>query len=934
MWIVLNHSRISHSLKEIHFTPREWEVLSCIAKGFITSKDIGKRLQTSPKTIETHISHILTKTGCHSRYHLADFIRSGDPDRQLEQFYSAHLDHPENERILRRVVSLFLPHGKKFLVIGITAALFALGIERAVHYSAFFVPTRGDTSSSDRLIQRQHLVEMIHQTLLPGTTVALVGPGGAGKTTLAKLYAEKYPTQCVGFIEAANASSMMSSFKALAEHLVNNENQHLKLQRILSLPEHEQTKQLVSFVYESLKDQSSWLLVFDNVDDLALCRGFLPPHSYQGGILMTTRDQNIQNNPIVSSVIQVEDLSLEESWDLLRRLLPPIYDDASIKNFVSQIPSFPLDISLAAHYIRDAHLSFDDYLQQLKSHQPTFHEHEQKLWHEVSGYPQTRYAIIDLSTETLLTQKPVYLEFLWILATLSPQNIPLHIFHHTAHPNMIDAFMHDLRQFSFLTNETHPFGHPIMSLHQSTQEILRHCLITRYGEPPYSAIATTLMHCTEHAMEEGDVLTLHKLIPHFEALESHIKDPMFHPTLGMLYYHAGQYTQARDVLEKELPRLQKAGTKLDEELLKVMIYLGNTYKELVISDKAEDMLQKALTLCQQHFRSEPAKTVKLLVSLAHIYRRLGDFKKAEDLCDQSLKLCEQNASTDYDSLSAIHMALCVIHREQGHYKKAEEHIHTSLHLLEHHLPTQKLDYAHALRLWGHVYSDQGHYEQARDLYEKSLDLFMKHDLPQHPKALWLYAKLGTIYRRLGDVDKANFYLDQAEHNAVFSSSPVVMGLTHHERAHLYIQTQKYDKALIEAQKSLQVYTQLYGEQHVKSRRALNLVGYVLMHQGKLDEAEHDLKQAFQTFGEKGLPLKCQALDYLSELYRRRACSAVPEQFEALQQKSLDYIHQAINVAEQYFPHDSSHLKHLTKQKERITGTRQGDKIGSYVQRTQ
>ena len=86
--------------------------------------------------------------------------------------------------------------------------------------------------------------------------------------------------------------------------------------------------------------------------------------------------------------------------------------------------------------------------------------------------------------------------------------------------------------------------------------------------------------------------------------------------------------------------------------------------------------------------------------------------------------------------------------------------------------------------------------------------------------------------------------------------------------------------------------------------------------GNYDLAEECLQKAFQTFSKLQLPLQCQALDYLSELYRRKALKASLTEAEALRQRAVFYSQQAIDLAEKYFPVDSVHRSHLKKQKER------------------
>ena len=51
---------------EVDLSPREREILALLAEGFGQS-DIARTLVVSPKTVATHIQHILSKLGVHSR---------------------------------------------------------------------------------------------------------------------------------------------------------------------------------------------------------------------------------------------------------------------------------------------------------------------------------------------------------------------------------------------------------------------------------------------------------------------------------------------------------------------------------------------------------------------------------------------------------------------------------------------------------------------------------------------------------------------------------------------------------------------------------------------------------------------------------------------------------------------------------------------------
>jgi two-component system response regulator NreC len=68
---------LHRTLTEDKLTPREVEVLRLIALGY-TSVEIARKLQLSPRTVETHRAHIFTKLACSTRAGLVRYaLRRG-----------------------------------------------------------------------------------------------------------------------------------------------------------------------------------------------------------------------------------------------------------------------------------------------------------------------------------------------------------------------------------------------------------------------------------------------------------------------------------------------------------------------------------------------------------------------------------------------------------------------------------------------------------------------------------------------------------------------------------------------------------------------------------------------------------------------------------------------------------------------------------------
>jgi hypothetical protein len=126
----------------------------------------------------------------------------------------------------------------------------------------------------------------LHEALHKGDSVvavtqhALCGLGGIGKTQIALEYAYRHRDdyQAVFWLKADTRENLLTDFLALAA--------------LLNLPERHAQDQgvTVAAVQRWLREQSGWLLILDNADDLTLVRHFSLA-GWQGHILLTTRAQ-------------------------------------------------------------------------------------------------------------------------------------------------------------------------------------------------------------------------------------------------------------------------------------------------------------------------------------------------------------------------------------------------------------------------------------------------------------------------------------------------------------------------------------------------------------------------------------------------------------------------------------------------------------------
>ena len=116
---------------------------------------------------------------------------------------------------------------------------------------------------------RDQELERLHKNFTTGkglVTQALTGLGGIGKTQTALEYAKRYREeyQTVFWAQAENREVLFGDMTTLAG--------------LLQLPAHNLSEQkvVVGAVTRWLEVNTHWLLILDNVDDLALVRELLP----------------------------------------------------------------------------------------------------------------------------------------------------------------------------------------------------------------------------------------------------------------------------------------------------------------------------------------------------------------------------------------------------------------------------------------------------------------------------------------------------------------------------------------------------------------------------------------------------------------------------------------------------------------------------------
>lgn len=722
--------------------------------------------------------------------------------------------------------------------------------------------------------------------------VALIGPGGSGKTALARYYARSQRSPVAWELNAESRERLKASYEELAKALAKEEIDKNELRAIYEIknPKERETE-IRFFIKKRLRAYSRWILIYDNFGRVEELKDYFPKDFETWGIgqvLITTRNANIRNNMYVDHVVPIGSLSPTEKqelfWKIIKKggneeenalIVSPIVDvfqdgkgksiDEKIKDFLKELPPFPLDVAIAAYYLRNTGTPYQQYIERFLKNTPQFVTLQEDILKEAGDYIKTRYGIMTLSIQQVMTLDKDFGDLLLFISLIDSQNIPRNLLNAYKDTDTVDLLVYHLKQYSLIINPTLDFmslsHRSTLSFHRSTHAILLNYLQKELGLPNknsdslISSISDTLEQYMRKAIETEDFSQMDSMKAHLKAFLSHgtgllndVNKGAIEAELGCAYYYTHYHETAKDLLTSSIATLKHHPSRENyQRLAQALSYLGNVYKDLGDHQKAKELLEEAIILYRQHAPFDHVGITRALTYLGDTYKNLGDHQRARDVLEKSIALAHQYPDSHQIGLARTMLHLGIVYRDLGNYEKALPLLKNSLDLFEKYSPENYMERARSLKYLGNTYRSLGRYEEAKNLLEQSVLLSKKHLPENHISLGRSLVHLATIYKRLGNYKKAEELLTEALkiHERIFGKESVRTAWVITSLAILHQEMGEWEKARDTFLECLKTYLKAYGRNNLRTSWVFMQLGYVYEDLQEYQKAQEILEQALK-----------------------------------------------------------------------------------------
>jgi tetratricopeptide (TPR) repeat protein len=557
---------------------------------------------------------------------------------------------------------------------------------------------------------RAQVLSSLHTMLLANQSAALVQPpaisglGGIGKTQTAIEYAYRHREEyhAVFWVQANSRETLIAD--------------STKIATLLDLPEQNAREPEVTIlaVKHWLESNTSWLLIFDNADDLSIVSEILPSKN-SGHILFTTRATAMGE---LAKRVEIDEMDIEEGALLLLRRAKILTLDASLESaseadlatartIAKAMDGLPLALDQAGAYIEETGCALPDYLQ-LYLNQPT--DLLQERGERKDYHPDPVAKTWALSFAKVQQANPAAADLLRFCAFLAPDDIPEEI--------IIKAPKDIGTELQSLVGDQH-------KLNLAIRELLKYSLIRRDSNKHTIVVHRLAQAVLRNEMDEEiqkqwaerTIRAINQSFPNVKNVEEWPKCQQWLP-------HA---LVCAEFIEKWKLSFEEAARLLNEA--------GYYLQDHAQYAEVEPLYKRALAIREEVLGEKHPDTAQSLNNLGLLYKIQGKYAEAELLYERALAIYEEVLGEKHHDTALSLNNLAGLYYTQGKYAEAEPLYERALAIREEVLGKRHPDTAVSLNNLGLLYYTQGKLIEAEPLFKCALTIYEEILGPTHPDTI-------------------------------------------------------------------------------------------------------------------------------------------------------------------------------------------------------
>ncbi len=623
---------------------------------------------------------------------------------------------------------------------------------------------------------REDILLYLHEALHTNSMVALRQPqalkglGGVGKTHTAVEYAYRHREEYrVVLWVPVNSSSSLATIL-------------LPLAKILNLPQEQSPDSLLNAFKHWLRHHTDWLLILDDVEDLAQVEA-LYPEAHQGHVLITTRSQFLGG---VAVSITVDTLDPDEgAFFLLRRagLLShsedythaPVADQAQARAISLMMGSLPLALDQAGAYMEETGCGLSGYV-------TLYQAQRSRLLKERGGpgvdHPESVTITFSLALQKVEQANAAAGELLKLCAFLAPDAMPeelLTVGRGTLGPVLepvvtdpfqLNASLRTLLAYSLIQREARS---QLLYVHQLVQAVLTDMLSTEEQQSWAERTVRAVNAAFPEIQAKDGWPVASRLLPHALVCLSWQEhwNMAFSEAVHLLsqtgnaLWVRGQYKQAQAVHKRVLNLRKALLGPAHPDIARSLTYLANASADQGNYQEADLLYQQALDLYEQMGRETYLDAASVLNAWAECYRERAEgssdpllYERADALYQRALDLLRQVDDAPPLALVATVTNRTGIQIARGYLEEAEAQLLEAIPIFEQQLGVHHLYTAVLIGNLGVLYCTLRRCDEAESLLEQARAIFQELGEHRHPRAAQVLCNLADLYAIQGKYEQA------------------------------------------------------------------------------------------------------------------------------------------------------------------------------------